>query len=73
MGYEAPGFIYGGDIPLAAKLRKAADKVNPDFIFAGEGHQDWQMQYYPCSYFRISAEPQMSIVYVDPQARWWWQ
>lgn len=67
-GYEAPGFIYGGDIPLAAKLRKAADKVNPDFIFAGEGHQDWQMQYYPCSYFRISGGTTNVDRYVDPQA-----
>ncbi len=67
-GYEAPGFIYGGDMPLAAKLRKEADKVNPDFIFAGEGHQDWQMQYYPCSYFRINGGTTNVDRYVDPQA-----
>lgn len=67
-GYEAPGYIYGGDMPLADKLRKEADKINPDFIFAGEGHQDWQMQYYPCSYFRINGGTTNVDRYVDPQA-----
>ncbi|HEX3935001.1 MAG TPA: DUF6259 domain-containing protein, partial [Puia sp.] len=67
-GYAAPGFIYSGDMPLAAKLRAAADKVDPDFIFAGEGHQDWLMQYYPCSYFRIGGGSTPVDRYIDPQA-----
>ena len=46
-GYVAPGYIYAGDIPMARQLRAAADKINPEFIFAGEGPQDWLMQYYP--------------------------
>lgn len=67
-GYTPPRFIYNGDMPFAAKLREAADKVNPDFIFAGEGHQDWLMQYYPCSYFRINGGSTPVDRYIDPHA-----
>jgi hypothetical protein len=67
-GYAAPGFIYGGDMPMAAQLRSAADQVSRDFIFAGEGHQDWLMQYYPVSYFRIDNGSTPVERYIDPQA-----
>jgi hypothetical protein len=53
---------------MAAQFRAAADKVNPDFIFAGEGPQDWLMQYYPVSYFRIDAESRPVCRYIDSQA-----
>lgn len=56
-GYTAPGYIYAGVIPLGKQLRAAADKVNPDFLFAGEGPQDWLTQLYPVSYFRGSSNP----------------
>lgn len=56
-GYTPPGYIYAGDLPLSAQLRATADKVNPDFIFAGEGPQDWLMQYYPVSETGVSATP----------------
>ena len=67
-GYTAPGYIYGGDMPLASQLRDAADKVSPDFLFAGEGHMDWLMQYYSCSYFRINDGSTAVDRYIDPQA-----
>jgi hypothetical protein len=67
-GYTPPGFIYGGDMPMAAQLRAAADKVSRDFVFAGEGHQDWLMQYYPVSYFRIDNGSTPVERYIDPQA-----
>jgi hypothetical protein len=67
-GYTPPGFIYGGDIPMAAQLRTEANKTNPDFLFAGEGHQDWLMQYYPCSYFRITPSSTPVDRYIDPKA-----
>lgn len=66
-GYAPPGYIYAGDLPLSAQLRAAADKVNPDFLFAGEGPQDWLMQYY-ISYFRINAGSTPVCRYIDPQA-----
>ncbi|MDR1224823.1 MAG: DUF6259 domain-containing protein [Tannerella sp.] len=66
--YTPPGYIYGADMPLAAKMRAAADNVSRDFLFAGEGHQDWQMQYYPCSYFRINGGSTAVDRYIDPYA-----
>jgi len=67
-GYAPPRFIYGGDMPLAQQFREAADKVNPDYIFAGEGPQDWLMQYYPVSYFRIGDGSRPVARYIDPYA-----
>ena len=67
-GYNAPGYIYGGDMPLARQFRDAADKVNPDFIFAGEGPQDWLRQYYPVSYFRIGNGSRPVDRYIDSHA-----
>lgn len=56
-GYTPPGYVYAGDLPLSEELRSAADKVSPDFAFAGEGPQDWLMQYYPFSEIGITAVP----------------
>jgi hypothetical protein len=67
-GYTPPGFIYAGDLPMAGQLRAAADRVDRDFIFAGEGHQDWLMQSYPVSYFRIDNGSTPVARYIDPQA-----
>jgi hypothetical protein len=67
-GYTPPGYIYAGDIPMSEELRAAADKVNPDFLFSGEAPQDWLMQYYSLSYFRIDAGSRPVSRYIDPQA-----
>lgn len=67
-GYPAPGYIYGGDMPLARQFRAAADKTDPDFVFAGEGPQDWLLQYYPVSYFRITGGSRPVCRYIDSQA-----
>jgi hypothetical protein len=67
-GYNPPDYIYGGDMPLGRQLRVAADKVSPDFLFSGEGPEDWLMQYFPCSYFRINADSTPVSRYIDPQA-----
>ncbi len=56
-GYAPPGYIYAGDLPLSEQLRSVADTVSPDFIFAGEGPQDWLMQYFPVSEAGVSATP----------------
>lgn len=58
-GYTPPGFVYAGDIPMAKELRAAADSVNPNFVFGGEGPEDWLMQYYPI------AETGDAAVYID--------
>lgn len=67
-GYAPPRFIYGGDMPYARQFREAADKVDPEFIFAGEGPQDWLMQYYPVSYFRIGGGSRPVARYIDSNA-----
>lgn len=56
-GYTPPGYVYGGDLPLDARLRAAANRVSPDFIFAGEGPQDWLMQYFPVSETGVTPQP----------------
>ncbi len=65
-GYPAPGYIYAGTMPLARELHHEASKMSPDFLFAGEGPQDWLTQYYPFSYFRDSPTPGQR--YIDPYA-----
>ena len=67
-GYAPPGYIYGGDVPMARQFRAAADKSDPDFVFAGEGPQDWLMQYYPVSYFRINNGSRPVCRYIDSRA-----
>jgi hypothetical protein len=67
-GYNPPGYLYGGDLPLSAQLRTAADKINPDFLFSGEGPEDWLLQYFPCSYFRINLDSTPVCRYIDSQA-----
>jgi hypothetical protein len=67
-GYQAPGYLYGGDMPLAGQFRAAADKVDPDFVFAGEAPSEWLLQYYPVSYFRITNDSQPVCRYIDSEA-----
>ncbi len=67
-GYAPPGYIYGGDMPMAKEFHAASDKADPDFVHAGEGPQDWLMQYYPVSYFRINNGSRAVCRYIDSQA-----
>jgi hypothetical protein len=67
-GYTPPGYLYSGDIPLVKQFRAAADKVNPDFLFSGEGPGDWMMPYYVLGYYRIGLGTRHALRYVDPQA-----
>jgi len=66
-GYNPPGYLYGGDLPLSEQLRATADKVSPDFLFSGEAPEDWLCQYFPGSYFRINAGSVPVNRYIDPQ------
>lgn len=57
-GYTPPGFIYAGDLPFAKELREVADSIaGRNFAFAGEGQQDWLMQYYPFSETGVRGTP----------------
>ena len=55
-------------MPMAREFHAASDTVDPDFVFAGEGPQDWLMQYYPVSYFRINYGSRAVSRYIDSQA-----
>jgi hypothetical protein len=67
-GYDPPGYLFSGDLPLVKQFRAAADKVNPDFLFAGEGPGDWLMPYYVLGYYRIGPGTRHALRYIDPQA-----
>lgn len=67
-GYDAPGYLFNGDIPLVKQFRAAADKVNQDFLFSGEGPGDWLMPFYVLGYYRIGAGTRHALRYIDPQA-----
>jgi hypothetical protein len=67
-GYVPPGYLFSGDIPLVKQFRAAADKVNRDFLFSGEGPGDWLMPYYTLGYYRIGANTRHALRYIDPQA-----
>lgn len=64
-GYNPPGYIYAGDLPICEHMRAAADKINSDYLLAGEGPHDWQMQYFPLSECGIPATP--ILQYLDTQ------
>ena len=65
-GYVAPRYIYAGAITLGEQLHAEADSVDRNFLFAGEGPQDWLTQFYPFSYFRINAGSTPVERYIDP-------
>jgi hypothetical protein len=67
-GYTPPGFLYGADIPLVKQFRAVADKVDPDFLFSGEGPNDWLMPFYPLGYYRIGPDTIHILRYIDPRA-----
>ena len=64
-GYNPPGFLFASDIPLVKQFRAAADKTNPDFLFAGEGPGDWLMPYYVVGYYRIGLGTRHALRYID--------
>ena len=67
-GYNPPGYLFSADIPLVKQFRAAADKVNPDFLFSGEGPGDWLMPYYTLGYYRIGPSTRHALRYIDPKA-----
>jgi hypothetical protein len=67
-GYNPPGYLFSADIPLVKQFRAAADKVNPDFLFSGEGPGDWLMPYYVLGYYRIGPATRHALRYIDPKA-----
>jgi hypothetical protein len=67
-GYNPPGYLFSADIPLVKQFRATADKIDPDFLFSGEGPGDWLMPYYVLGYYRIGPATRHALRYIDPQA-----
>lgn len=67
-GYESPGYQFSADVPLVKQFREASNKVTRDFLFSGEGPNDWEMPYYTLGYYRINAATKHALRYLDSQA-----
>lgn len=52
-GHAVPGYLPHGQMLMGEAFNRAAFKVNPHFLFAGEGPEDWLLQYYPLMYIRV--------------------
>jgi hypothetical protein len=52
-GHPIPGYLSHGQMLMGEAFNKAAFKVDPHFLFAGEGPEDWLLQYYPLMYIRV--------------------
>ena len=59
-GHRHPAFNFSGDIPLARMFHSIIREQNPDFLLAGEGSFDQQLNQYGVSYVRIGPGPRTS-------------
>lgn len=55
-GHNVPAHIFAGDEILAKGFEKIKNKMNPDYIFAGEGNYDLEFRQYQLSYFRVDLD-----------------
>ncbi len=65
-GHAVPGYLPHGQMLLGQAFNRAAFKKNPDFLFAGEGPEDWLLQYYPLMYIRVGPGSVPVTRYVFP-------
>jgi hypothetical protein len=65
-GHKVPAHIFAGDEVLAKGFETIKNKINPDYIFAGEGHYDLEFRQYQLSYFRIDLDHVPIHRYVAP-------
>ncbi len=52
-GHPIPGYLPHGQMLMGEQFNKAAFKVDPHFLFAGEGPEDWLLEDYPLMYIRV--------------------
>jgi len=65
-GHKVPAYIFAGDETLAKGFESIKNKINPDYIFAGEGHYDLENRQYHLSYFRVDLNHVPIQRYVAP-------
>ena len=66
-GHKVPAHIFAGDELLAKGFEKIKHKMNPDYIFAGEGNYDLEFRQYQLSYFRVDLDHIPIHRYVAPE------
>jgi hypothetical protein len=66
-GHPVPANVFSGDILLENGFRKITQKMNPEFLFAGEGLRDLQFRSYNISYIRIGRNHIPMHRYVAPE------
>ena len=64
--HPVPGYLPHGQMLMGEAFNKAAFQVDPHFLFAGEGPEDWLLQYYPLMYIRVGPGSVPVTRYVFP-------
>lgn len=65
-GHPVPAHIFKGDEVLGAYFDSIRNELNPEYIFAGEGHYDLENRHYLVSYFRADLNHIPMHRYVAP-------
>ncbi|MHB1766310.1 MAG: hypothetical protein ACYCUV_00495, partial [Phycisphaerae bacterium] len=65
-GHSVPGYLLHGQMLMGEAFNKAAFKVDPHFLFAGEAPEDWLLQYYPLMYLRAGPRATPATRYIFP-------
>jgi len=65
-GHHVPAYIFAGDELLAKGFEEIKNKINPNYIFAGEGNYDLEFREYHISYFRVDLEHVAMHRYIAP-------
>jgi len=69
-GHRYGAMVYANDCKLIRNFSKIADKICPDFLFAGEACYDWELEVYHLSYHRSEAKQHIPLSrYLQPQVQ----
>ena len=66
-GHHVPAYIFAGDALLAKEFIEIKNKINPEYIFAGEGNYDTEFEEYNVSYFRVDLKHIPIHRYIAPK------
>ena len=65
-GHKIPAHIFAGDEVLVEGFEEIKNKMNPEYIFAGEGNYDTEFRQYQLSYFRVDLDHVPMHRYIAP-------
>ncbi len=66
-GHHIPAHIFAGDAQLAEGFHQISQKMNPEYLYAGEGNYDLEFRHYHLSYFRVDLTHVPIHRYVAPE------